>query len=71
MGRRLRKFDSMDELMNYWYGPLNTVRKEITRETPGSGTWWEPLYGAKVWSQVNLEANGFAIIPKEPWRSSG
>jgi len=61
----------MDEMFTANYGPMNLVRKEIIRQILGQGTWWEPLYGAKVWSQVNLEANGFAIVPKEPWRSSG
>jgi hypothetical protein len=30
-----------------------------------------PIYGAKVCSQLNLEANTFAMIPRIPWTQSG
>ena len=65
---------TIEELLAKYYGPMKIIRKDDsveTSETAGSGTWWEPLYGRKVWSQLNLEANPFAIIPKEPWGKSG
>lgn len=33
--------------------------------------FWQAIYGSFVWSQLNLEANAFGILPKEPWTNSG
>jgi len=70
------KFDTMEEMMAYYYGdPGNLIRKAgvetLSTYTVGSGTHWEPLYGKKAWSWLNMEANPFAIIPKEPWQGTG
>jgi len=69
-------FDSMEDMMAYYYGsPSNLIRKAgvetLSTYTVGSGTHWEPKFGAKAWSWLNLEANPFAIIPKEPWQKTG
>jgi hypothetical protein len=65
-------FASLKEMMEYYYGPSRQIRKAVeVSETAGSGTHWEPLYGKKVWSWLNLESNVFAILPKEPWTQSG
>jgi hypothetical protein len=65
-------FKTLSEMMDFYYGPTKLIRKATeVSETAGSGTHWEPLYGKKVWSFLNLEANVFAIIPKEPWVKSG
>lgn len=64
---------NVEELMEKFYGAGGRLIRKATEvsETAGSGTHWEPLYGKKVWSWLNLEANVFAIIPKEPWVKSG
>ena len=64
-------FTSMKDMMDYFYPDTKLIRKTEVSETAGSGTHWEPLYGKKVWSWLNLEANVFAILPKEPWVKSG
>jgi len=64
---------SIEELMAKYYPPTKLVRKAglFDPGTPGSGTFWEPMYGAKAWSWLNEEANIFAILPKEPWTRTG
>jgi hypothetical protein len=63
---------TIDELMLKYYGPSKMIRKAaVVSETAGSGTYWEPLYGKKAWSQLNLEPNIFAVIPKEPFMKTG
>lgn len=32
---------------------------------------YNAVYGAKCWVNLNLEANAFGILPKEPWTRSG
>lgn len=69
-------FDSMEDMMAYYYGsPGSLIRKAgvetLSTYTAGSGTHWEPIYGKKAWSWLNLEANPFAILPKEPWQKTG
>jgi hypothetical protein len=32
---------------------------------------YNPIFGKLVWSQLNLEANVFAALPKYPWTQSG
>jgi len=63
---------SIEELMAKYY-PTKAIKKAgiFTAGTYGSGTFWEPLFGAKAWSWLNEEANIFAILPKEPWSKSG
>ena len=72
---RFPTFDNMEDMMAYYYGsPGRLIRKaseELADQTAGSGTHWEPLYGKKAWSWLNLEANPFALIPKEPWQKTG
>lgn len=69
------KFDSMEDMMAFYYGSPSTLIRKVTDtlvdQTVGAGTHWEPLYGKKAWSWLNLEANPFAIIPKEPWQKTG
>lgn len=58
--------------MAQYYGPSKLVRKAVeVSESAGAGTHWEPLYGKKVWSLLNLEANIFAMMPKIPWGKTG
>lgn len=35
------------------------------------GGFWNAIFGAMVWSQLNMEANAFGVIPKKPWTRSG
>lgn len=66
-------FKSLDEMESYFYGDVykNTFTKSdanVISTTTGQGN---RIYGAKAWSQVNYEQNGFAAIPKAPFVKSG
>lgn len=68
--------DPMEEFLEQFYGPSKRLTKTATQISDaavaaGSRTLWEPIFGAKVWSWLNLEANAFAVIPKEPWGKTG
>lgn len=68
--------ETMEEFLAKFYGPRKRLLKTATQISDaavaaGSRTLWEPIFGAKVWSWLNLEANVFAILPKEPWGKSG
>ena len=69
-------FDNMEDMLAYYYGsPGSLIRKAgvetVSTFTVGQGTHWEPIYGKKAWSWLNMEANPFAILPKEPWQKTG
>lgn len=32
---------------------------------------YNPIYGMKVWSQLNMEVNAWSLLPKEVWNQSG
>jgi len=68
----MKIFNDLESMMAYYYPGTSMIRKAVeVTETAGSGTHWEPIYGKKVWSWLNLEANLFALLPKEPWVKSG
>ena len=63
-------FKTMDELHTYTYGAGDIIRKDepIWRSTASA---WQAIYGKRVWSQLNYEANTFAMVPKMPWNNTG
>jgi len=68
--------ETMEEFLAKFYGPRKRLLNTATQISDaavaaGSRTIWEPIFGAKVWSWLNLEANAFAILPKEPWGKTG
>jgi len=72
MIKKLGVFKTMEAMMAYYYPGRSLLRKAVeVSEAAGSGTHWEPIYGKKVWSWLNLEANIFAMLPKEPWVKTG
>lgn len=36
-----------------------------------NGANFNPIFGAKAWAALNLEASAFATLPKHPWDKSG
>lgn len=73
------KFESMEDMMAFYYPSLvgariskgNLIRKGAGNVETTDAAWFNDIYGKKVWSFLNLEANIFAILPKEPWTQSG
>ena len=53
------------------YGPaFNFFNKDAPALTTTTG-FWTALFGWKVWSQLNQEANAFGVLKKSPWERSG
>lgn len=61
---------TLDELLNWTY---NRTPDEIVKAgyTTASQGIYNPLFGAAVWANFNLEANIFAALPKYVWDFSG
>lgn len=64
---------SIHELINKTYNSSNplSVNKADAPVTSGTTGVFNPVYGAAAFSQLNMEGNAFAILPKLPWRKSG
>lgn len=68
------EFNSISEMCGYYYGAYGGVPFEIQKDAPVLTTTtgvYQALYGKKIWSWLNQEANAFAILPKKPWDQSG
>jgi len=69
MTRNIPYFDTVEELQEFVYGQqLKKADAPVISTTTG---FRNTIFGKKVWSQLNYEANPFALFPKEPWRQSG
>lgn len=71
----LRYFATMEELEAYYYGGM-WERERLIKKTDDpvlttTAGVYQPIYGRKVWQQLNLSFNTFAMLPKEPWNTSG
>ena len=63
---------TIDELEALYYGyNRNLVRKADAPITTSTAGVFNAIYGAYAWAQLNLEANAFGILPKNPWDKSG
>lgn len=66
-------FKSIEDMEKFYYGDLNidTIQKADASVISSTTGYWNKIYGAKVWSQINYEVNALAAIPKEPWVKTG
>jgi hypothetical protein len=64
-------FDSLDSLHKLVYGGFDDIRKDAPIYSGLGVGVWQAIYGKKVWSQLNYEANLFGLQKKEPWTQSG
>ena len=63
---------TIDELEALYYGyNRNLVRKADAPIVTSTAGVFNAIYGAYAWAQLNLEANAFGILPKNPWDKSG
>jgi len=69
----MKLFTRIEDMERFYYGDLNAdeIKKAESYVIAGTTGYWNKIYGAKVWSQINYEKNAFAAIPKEPWVKSG
>uniref|UniRef100_A0A6M3JR81 Putative capsid protein n=1 Tax=viral metagenome TaxID=1070528 RepID=A0A6M3JR81_9ZZZZ len=67
------KFKTMKDMEDYWYGDINSdmIQKANAHLISSTVAYWNKMYGAKVWTKINYEANPVAVIPKEPWVKTG
>jgi len=63
---------TVEDMERYYYGigPADIMKVDVPVLTTTTGIY-QAIYGAKVWSQLNLEANFFALLPKQVWTHSG
>lgn len=64
-----QEITTIGQLMNLYYGP-QMVQKDAPVLSTTSG-FYNPVFGAMAFSQLNNEANVFALLPKQPWDKSG
>ena len=63
---------TIDELEALYYGHnRNLLRKADAPVTTSTVGAFNAIFGAYAWAQLNLEANAFGILPKNPWDKSG
>lgn len=63
---------TIDELINYTYGRTpDEIYKTAGGFSTGDAGAYNPLYGALVYANFNLEANVWAALPKYVWDFSG
>jgi hypothetical protein len=69
----LRTFRTIEDMESFYYGNINKefVQKADASIISSTTGYRNVVYGAKVWSQINFEANPFAALPKEPWEKTG
>jgi hypothetical protein len=71
-GRSIFEIKTLEDMERYYYGlGIADVMKADAPILTTQGGIYNPIYGAKVWSQLNLEANTFAFLPKAVWDHSG
>ena len=69
----INRFRTIQQLEEYYYGRNafgNVMKADDPYLTTTTGIY-NPIYGQKVWSQLNQEKNVFACLPKKPWNSTG
>jgi len=70
MSQSFPRFNTMEEMEEFYYGPSKIKKADDPVLTTDPG-WWQTIFGRKVWSWLDYEKNVFAILPKAPWRQSG
>ena len=66
-----RQFTTVHELLNAAYGLGKGVAKTDAPVLTSTTGYFNAVYGATAFSQLNQEDNVFALMPKYPWQHSG
>ena len=61
---------TIGQLLEKYYGPQNVQKINAPVISTTSGVY-NAIFGAQAFSQLNNEANAFALLPKMPWSKSG
>jgi len=71
-GKSIFEIKTIEDMERYYYGlGVSDIMKADAPVLTTTAGIYNPIYGAKVWSQLNLEANVFALLPKAVWDHSG
>ena len=63
---------TIEELEALHYGgSLNQIKKADVFATTGTSGYFNAIYGAYAWVNLNLEANAFSVLPKYVYDKSG
>lgn len=64
---------TIQDMERYYYGSYgaNLIKKADSPLISDTTGVYNAIYGAKVWSSLNQEANAFSVLPKKPWDKSG
>jgi len=65
-------YRTIEDLEDAFYG--RGAREVMKADAPvlsSTTAVYNAVYGAKCWSQMNLEANAFGVLKKSPWNMSG
>lgn len=67
------QFATMMDMLNSFYGGsgLSNVGKADAPILSSTTGVFNAVYGAQAFSQLNMEGNAFALLPKYPWQHSG
>lgn len=72
MPQNYKGFRTIDELINWTF---NKSPEQVMKDAGGMSTGdlgaYNPVFGAMVWANFNLEANFWSIMPKFVWDFSG
>jgi len=64
------EFTTVNQLLEHFYGPQQVMKADAPVISTTTGVY-NAIYGAQAFSQLNNEANAFALLPKRPWTKSG
>ena len=64
------RITTIGQLLEKYYGP-HTVQKANAPVLTSTTGVYNAIFGAMAFSQLNNEANIFAMLPKKPWSHSG
>ena len=65
-----QRITTIGQLLDMWYGPQMVAKVNAPVLSTTTGVY-NAVYGAQAFSQLNNEANAFALLPKMPWSKSG
>lgn len=66
------QYNTMQEMLDAVYGAgVNQVAKADAPITTGTSGYFNNVYGAQAFYNLNTEANVFGSLPKYPWQHSG
>lgn len=69
----MHMFKTIEDMERFYYGDINSdmILKAKDALLSSDTAFWNKVYGAKVWSQINYERNAAAALPLEPFNQTG